>query len=320
MFNSILNKVLDGKDLLFEEAIALLDTKRDDLHLLMHVADTLRRRYCGNKIDICSLINAKSGLCSEDCKFCAQSSHYDTSCSVYPLLGIEKIVAKAKEAKSWGATSFCIVISGEGPNENEFDKIKKAISRIIKEVGIKVDCSLGSLQIGMARALKELGVDRYNHNLETSEDFYKHVCTTHPYKNRMSMIGMLKDVGLSPCCGGIIGMGEAPEDRIKLAFNLKKSNIKCIPVNILNPRKCTPFENIEVLSPFEIIKTIAMFRLILPDATIKIAGGRESSLRDMQGVAFMAGANGMIIGGYLTTEGRSIGQDLQMIRDLGFEL
>lgn len=320
MSESTLSDILNLKELTFEDAIALLDINKEELPFLMHAADAIRRKHCGNKMDICSLVNAKSGLCSEDCKFCAQSSYYNSGCKVYSLLSVEKIVAKAKEAKKWGAGNFCIVISGGEPEDKEFENIKKAIARITKEVGIKVDCSLGSLRIGMVKALKELGIDRYNHNLETSEDYYKNICTTHTYKSRMGMVGMLKDVGVSPCSGGIIGMGEPPEERIKLAFSLRKLNIKCVPINILNPREGTPLEDVDPLPPSEIIKTIAIFRLILPDATIKIAGGRESALRDMQALAFMAGANGMIIGGYLTTRGRSVEQDLQMVRDLGFEL
>ncbi len=320
MVRAILDSVLSGKELGFEEARILLDSRRDDLPFLMHAADTVRRRSCGNRIDMCSLINAKSGLCHEDCKFCTQSARYKTGCKVYPLVSVEKMVRSAREAKRSGATNFCIVISGEGPTRKEFDKIKKAVARINKEVGIKVDCSLGSLEIGMVKELKGLGIDRYNHNLETSEDFYKNICTTHSYHNRLSMVWMLKDVGLKPCCGGIIGLGETPVERLKLAFSLRDLDIRCVPMNILNPRKGTPLENIELLPPVEIIKTIAVFRLILPEAIIKIAGGRECALRDMQVMAFSAGANGMIIGGYLTTKGRSVEEDLQMAKDLGFEL
>ncbi len=320
MIKAILDNVLAGKELGFDEAGILLAAGRDEMPFLMHAADTVRRRTCGNSMDLCSLINAKSGLCSEDCKFCSQSSRYKTGCKVYPLVSVEKMVRAAKAARHAGAHNFCIVISGEGPTRKEFDKIKKAVARINKEVGIKVDCSLGSLEIGMVKELKGLGIDRYNHNLETSQDFYKNICTTHPYENRLSMVGMLKDVGLEPCCGGIIGLGETPEERLKLAFSLKELGIKCVPINILNPRKDTPLEHVEPLSPIETIKTIAIFRLVLPRAIIKVAGGREYGLRDLQSMAFSAGANGMIIGGYLTTEGRSVAEDLQMARDLGFEL
>lgn len=320
MIRDILDNVLSGKELAFEEARVLLGAEREEVLLLMHAADTIRRRFCGNKMDLCSLINAKSGLCSEDCKFCAQSSRYKTSCKTHGLLSIEKIVSSAKDAKRRGATNFCIVISGPGPSREEFDRIKKAILRINKELGIKVDCSLGSLEIGMVKELKELGIARYNHNLETSEDFYKDICTTHSYENRLNMVGMLKDVGLDVCCGGIIGLGESLEERIKLMFSLKKLDIRCVPVNMLNPRPGTPLENTEALQPIEIIKTIAVFRLVLPGAVIKLAGGREYALRDTQAMAFLGGANGMIIGGYLTTKGRSIKEDLQMVKDLGFEV
>ena len=320
MINDILDKVLSGGGLDMGEARRLLNSERGELPFLMHAADTLRQRFCGNKMDLCSLINAKSGLCSEDCKFCTQSSRYKTGCKTYPLVSVEKMVKRAKEAKRIGATSFCIVASGEGPTQEEFKKIKKAIERINKEVGIKVDCSLGSLEIGMVKALKALGIERYNHNLETSEDYYKSICTTHPYKNRLNTVHMLKDTGLEACCGGIIGLGEGIEDRVNLMFKLKDLEIKCIPINILNPRKGTPLEGIRHLLPFEIIKTIAVFRLVLPHAIIKIAGGREAGLRDLQAMAFLSGANGMIIGGYLTTKGRSVEQDLQMIKDLGFDL
>ena len=320
MIRSILDNVLSGKELGFEEARVLLDIEEDNLCFLMHAADAIRRRFCGNRMDLCFLINAKSGLCSEDCKFCAQSSRYNTGCKVYPLVSVDEIVRQAKEAKEQRATNFCIVISGEGPTRKEFDKIKKAIIIINKEVGIKVDCSLGSLEIGMVKELKRSGVDRYNHNLETSQDFYKNICTTHAYENRLNMVRMLKDEGLDPCCGGIIGLGESSEERLKLMFSLKELDIRCVPVNILNPKKGIPLENIDSLPPLEIIKTIAVFRLALPRSIIKIAGGREAALRDLQAMAFRAGANGMIIGGYLTTKGRSVDQDLQMVRDLGFEV
>ncbi|MDP8230342.1 MAG: biotin synthase BioB [Candidatus Gorgyraea atricola] len=320
MIRTILDKVSSGKKLGFKEARILLNADRGELPFLMHAADTVRREHCGNKMNLCSLINAKSGLCSEDCKFCAQSARHNTGCEVYSLVSVEKMIDAAKKAKEIGAANFCIVISGEGPTKEEFEDIKKAIARIKKDVGIKVDCSLGRLDEAMIRELKELGIDRYNHNLETSENFYKEICTTHAYKNRLDMVGMLKDAGLGPCCGGIIGMGEGVEDRLKLLFTLKELGVKCVPINILNPRKDTPLEDIQPLSPWEIIKTVAVFRLVLQDAIIKVAGGRELGLRDMQAMAFTSGANGMIIGGYLTTKGRSVEQDLQMARDLGFKL
>lgn len=320
MIKSILDKVLSGMELDIREARSLLDAEEDKLLFLMHAANVIRKKFCGNKMDLCSLINAKSGLCSEDCKFCAQSSRHKTGCKTYPLVSVDRIVRTAGLAKKQGATNFCIVISGRGPSEKEFEKIKEAIEKINKKIGIRVDCSLGSLRIGMVKELKALGIDRFNHNLETSKEFYKDICTTHSYEKRLGMIGMLKEVGIKPCCGGIIGLGEGPDERLNLAFTLKRLDIGCVPINILNPRKGIPLEGVKPLKPFEIIKTIAVFRLILPKAIIKVAGGRESGLRDLQALAFMAGANGMIVGGYLTTKGRSVEQDLQMVRDLGFEI
>lgn len=320
MIRGILERILDGADISIEEAGLLMASAKSELLALMQGADAVRRKFCGNKIDLCSLINAKSGLCSEDCKFCSQSSRYKTGCGVYPLVSIEKMVSSASQAKNSGAGSFCIVISGADPTKKEFEKIKHAIARIKKEVRIEVDCSLGSMDMESAKELKALGVDRYNHNLETSENFYRNICTSHSYQNRLDTVLLAKSSGLGLCCGGIIGMGEGPKEQLDMAFTLKKLDVRCVPINILNPRKGTPLENIKPLHPLEILKTIAIFRLILPKATIKIAGGREYGLRDLQPAAFMAGANGMIIGGYLTTKGRSVKQDLQMVRDLGFEL
>jgi len=320
MIESILDGVLAGKELAFEEAMVLLSVEGDDLDPLTEAANTIRKRFCGNKIDLCSLINAKSGLCSEDCKFCAQSLRYKTNCETYPLVSVEKIVSAARNAKENGATNFCIVISGKGPTSKEFEKIKEAIRRIKKEVGIKIDCSLGGVTKAMIEDLKKMGIDRYNHNLETSENFYKNICRSHHFNDRLNTVRMLKDLGVEPCCGGIIGLGEAPEERLNLAFLLKELDIRCIPINILNPRKGTPLESVSRLEPLDIIKTVAVFRLILPRSVIKIASGREDALGNMQEKAFASGANGMIIGGYLTTAGQSVEDDLQMVKDLGFEL
>lgn len=319
IIRSILDNILSGKELQFEEAMVLLDASRDELPFLMHTADTIRKRFCGERIDLCYLINAKSGLCSEDCKFCAQSSRYETDCKVYPFVDSQKIIEEAHKAKKSGANHFCIVTSGEGPTENEFIKIKEAITRINKELDIEIDCSLGMVEKTWISELKSLGVKRYNHNLETSCEFYKSICTTHSYHDRLDMVKTLLDEGLDPCCGGIIGLGEDKIQRLKLAFSLKELKIRCVPINILNPIKGTPLAGIERLDSWEIIKTIAVFRLVLPEAIIKVAGGREYALGDFQAEAFRAGANGMIIGGYLTTKGRSVEEDLQMVRDLGFK-
>lgn len=312
----LLDRVLEDVPIRFGEARRLLEVDRDEFLLLAYSADRIRRRFCGDKIDLCSIINAKSGMCLEDCKFCAQSSFYNTDCKVYPLLSSLELLEAARNAKRIGAQSFCIVTSGLAPEDEEFQNLKNVIRKIRDEVDIDVDCSLGRLTEEMMKELKALGIKRFNHNLETSRGFFDKVCTTHSFEDRYKTVQNLRALGIEACTGGIIGLGEAPIDRIELAFHLKVLGVECIPINILNPRPGTPLENQRPLSIFEILKTIAIFRFILPKSVIKIAGGREFNLRDFQAMSFLAGANGMIIGGYLTTRGRPVEQDLQMIKDL----
>jgi biotin synthase len=306
----------EGKDLLFPEAEALLKVKGAEQSYLFAIANKVKEKYWGNEVDVCSIINAKSGGCSEDCKFCAQSAHYSSSSLRYPLLEIEKIVESASRAQKWGSSHFCIVTSGNELSDSEFQKVLLAIKEIKKRLPIKVDCSLGSLSLEEARLLKEAGVSRYNHNVETTRDYFSSICTTHSYASRVETINNLKKVGISVCCGGIIGLGETLHQRLKFAFELKELNGMCVPINILSPRPKTPLENSPPLPPLEIVKTIAIFRLILPDKIIKIAGGRERNLRSLQALALLAGANGFILGDYLTTQGQPPEQDLEMVRDL----
>ncbi len=313
----LLDRILDGSSVEFEDAIKLLEVDRDGLLLLLYSADRIRRRFCGDKMHLCSIINAKSGACPEDCKFCAQSSFYNTDCRVYPLVSSLELFEAARNAKRIGAQSFCIVTSGLVPEEEEFEKIKDAVRKIRDEIAIEVDCSLGRITEKMMKELKVLGIKRFNHNLETSKEFFGKVCTTHSFEDRYKTVQNLRALGIEACTGGIIGLGESPIDRIELAFFLKELGVECVPINILNPRSGTPLENQRPLSIFEILKTIAIFRFILPKSVIKVAGGRELNLRDFQALAFLSGANGMIIGGYLTTKGRPVEQDLQMIYDLG---
>lgn len=313
---NLMDRVLAGGFVEFKEAKRLLEVNRDDLLLLAYSADKIRRRFCGDSIDLCSIINAKSGACLEDCKFCAQSSFYNTDCRVYPLVSSLELLEAARNAKRIGAQSFCIVTSGLAPEDEEFEKIKDVVRKIRDEVDIEVDCSLGRITEEMMKELKILGIKRFNHNLETSKGFFDKVCTTHSFLDRYKTVQNLKMLGIEACTGGIIGLGETPIDRIELAFHLKELGVECVPINILNPRPGTPLENRRPLSIFEILKTIATFRFILPKSVIKVAGGREFNLRDFQAMAFLAGANGMIIGGYLTTKGRPVERDLQMIKDL----
>lgn len=322
LITDIGDRILSGGSISFDEAIELQKQSGADILTLMALANRIRERFCGSKVDLCAIINAKSGRCPEDCSFCAQSSYYSTGCPEYPLLEQDRLIGAAENAKRMGAANFCIVTSGNKLDDKEFRAVCITISRIRNEVGIDVDGSLGFVSGQRAHQLKEAGIVRYNHNLETSEDFYHNICSTHRFEDRVRSVEALKAADISTCCGGIIGVGEEPLHRIKLAFKLKELDIDCVPINILNPRPGTPLGSngrLKPIEPMEILKTIAIFRFVLPKAIIKLAGGRQVNLRDLQAAALLAGANGLIIGNYLTTPGGDPERDLQMIKDLGFE-
>lgn len=314
------DKVLDGRPATMKEILPLLEAKGPDIMELATVANRVRVEFMGNHIDLCSLLSAKSGRCPEDCAFCAQSAHYKTEAPVYPLMDVTEMVKEASEAQKGKTERFCLISSGRQLNDKEFETVLRALRQIRNETDLALDCSLGTLTQERAEALKKAGVTRYNHNLETAESHFSKICTTHSFQDRVRTINLLKDQGFSICCGGIIGLGESPQQRLELAFSLRTLEIDCIPLNILNPRPGTPLENSDPIPPMEIIKTIALFRLILPKGTLKIAGGREMNLRDLQSLGLLAGANGLIVGNYLTTTGRSAEDDLTMLRDLGFEI
>lgn len=315
------SQILEGGELSYDDALRLTETPDVEVPYLAAIANEVRRQFAGNTIESCALSNIKSGNCSEDCKFCAQSGHYKTDSPVYPQISVNEIVSQARAAEAMGATEFCMVSSGWGAtNEKEFKTVLEAVRRISAETKLLVDCSLGFLTGEQMLQLKEAGLYRNNHNLEASKNYFDKICSTHTYQERMNHIELVRHYGIHPCSGGILGMGETPRDRVDLAFDLRKLGAECVPINILNPRAGTPLGDVKPLSPLEIIKTIAVFRLILPKSTIKIAGGREVNLRDLQAMAMQAGANGLILGNYLTTMGRSSEQDIQMLKDLGFEV
>jgi len=314
------DKVLSGRSATMRDILPLLEAKGPDIVQLAAVANRVRVEFMGNHIDLCSLLNAKSGRCPEDCAFCAQSVHYKTEAPAYPLMEADQMVKQAKDAQKSKTGRFCLISSGRDLNDKEFETVLNVLSKIRDETELALDCSLGTLTQERAEALKKAGVTRYNHNLETAESHFSKICTTHSFQDRIRTIEILKGQGFSICCGGIIGLGESASQRMELAFSLKALEIDCIPLNILNPRPGTPLEHSVPVPPMEIIKTIALFRLILPRGTLKIAGGREVNLRDLQSLALLAGANGLIVGNYLTTPGRSAEDDLTMLRDLGFEM
>ena len=312
-----MDAVLSGNDISFQDAEKLLQS--NDVYSLAHCSNTITRRFNGDVVDVETLINAKSGACPEDCSFCAQSSWYSTGINKYPLLPQGVIMAQAEKAKESGVDSFCLVCAYRSPPEKEFEQICKTINEIKKKVKIDVNVSLGFMTREMVRRLKSLGVKRYNHNLETSESYFSQICKTHDFSDRVNTAKIVKEEGLELCCGGIIGMGESPRQRLELAFSIKSLQADEVPINILIARKGTPLESLNPLDPVDAIKTIAVWRFIMPKTILKIAGGREVHLRDKERIALKAGANGIITGGYLTTGGNNSISDIAMIKEIGLQ-
>jgi biotin synthase len=290
-----------------------------DLYDLLYLANKVREEYCGNKVRVCSIVNAKSGRCSENCRFCAQSGHNNANIEEYSLKKPEEILKTAKEVEKNGSKRFGIVTSGNRIyTEKDWESVFKTVKLLIKETSLVVDASLGSLDLEHARLLKSVGLKRYHHNLETSEKYFKKICTTHTFNDRLKTVKVVKEAGLELCCGCLFGLGEKWSDRISLAFTLKEIDPDCIPLNFLYPVQGTPLENKISLTPKEILKIIAIFRIILPKTDISICGGRAHNLRSLQSWMFYAGANATMIGNYLTTQGNPPEKDLQMIEDLEF--
>ncbi len=283
---------------------------------LIALADKTRKRYAGSKIDLCNILNAKSGSCGEDCKFCAQSGRHSTHAANYPLKDKGEILRAARQAKEMGADRFDIVTSGNTLTVSEINMIADCISEIRDAVGIKICASLGKLDERSLTLLKRSGLSRYHHNIETSPRFFTKIVTTHSFADRVKTIKAAKNAGLEVCSGGIIGLGETWDDRIEMALLLKRLDVDSVPINILVPIKGTPMEGSRKISAIDAIRTIALFRIILKDKTIKAAAGRESVLKDYQALLFMAGANGMLIGGYLTIRGREVAQDRRLVNEI----
>jgi biotin synthase len=312
-----MHKVLAGGSITFEEADRLLAT--DDVMILADCANKITRTFNGNTVDVEALINAKSGRCPEDCSFCAQSSFYDTGITKYPLLPKEALVDKARKAKEAGATSFCLVCAYRDPPEKDFQEICETITTIRSHVDIEVNVSLGFMTPARAHRLRELGVKRYNHNLEAAESYFSKICKTHDFADRVNTAKIVKQAGLELCSGGIIGMGESKKERLELAFSLASLHPDEVPINILIGREGTPMGGFQPIDPLEAIKTIAVWRFIMPKTILKIAGGRELHLKDKERLALKAGANGIITGGYLTTSGNPPNKDIAMIKDIGLK-
>ncbi len=311
-------KVLNGGEITREEAIELIHTSDEDTMLLLAMADKIRRTFNGDDVDLCAIVNARSGRCPENCKFCAQSAHHNTGVTEYPFMTADEILSAARKAKEAGAIRFSIVTSGRNTNNpREFEQILEALKRIKEELQLEICCSLGLLTYEQAVKLKEVGVTRYHSNIETAPSNFPSICTTHSFEDKMFTINNAQKAGIRVCSGGILGLNESLEQRVEMAFELKRLNIDSVPLNILNPIPNTPFENNAPIPPLEILRTFAVFRYILPKASIRTAGGREVNLRDLQALALSGGLNGIMVGNYLTTAGRAPEEDLQMIKDLG---
>lgn len=311
-------RIIAGGEVTREEADALLriDPASDEVYDLFYAAHKVRRHFHGNQVTFCSILPTKFGNCSEDCKFCAQSAHWDADINAHPMMEGTEVADACRDARDRGASAFGIVNSGRGPNKKEWPKILAALEEMKKVDGICHCATLGELTPEQARDLKAVGVRRVNHNLETSREFYPQIVSTHSWEDRVRTIRIAQEAGLEACSGCIFGMGETVEDRVSLVFSLKELNPHVVPLNFLHPIPGTPLAHIPPLRPLEILKIIAVVRLVLPRQDVKVGGGREKNLRDLQSWMFYVGATSGLIGNYLSTYGRKNEEDLQMIRDL----
>jgi len=319
VWQELADDVLAGETLSPEHALSVLECPDEQLLDLLAAAYRVRRQYFGNEVQLYFLMNAKSGLCPEDCSYCSQSKVSEAEIPRYNLLSRDKLMDGARIAAERKARTYCIVISARGPNEREMRAVTTIVPEIKQQYNLKICACLGLLTPEQAQELKACGVDRVNHNLNTSDSFYAEICTTHTFADRLATLRAVRDAGMEMCSGGIIGMGERRQDVVDLAITLRDLGVQSIPVNFLNPIDGTPLAGRSDLNPRYCLKVLAMFRLANPDRELRIAGGRELHLGSMQALAMYA-ANSIFVGDYLTTKGQPAEADYQMIRDLGFEI
>ncbi|MGZ4163774.1 MAG: biotin synthase BioB [Tumebacillaceae bacterium] len=318
-YRELAQKVLEGYVLTEQEALAIVQAPDEDLLDIMHAAYQIRKHYYGNKVKLNMIINAKSGLCPEDCGYCSQSIVADTPVEKYTLLNKDKILAGAHEAIERKAGTYCIVMSGRQPTEREVDSVVEAVKEIRDTTDLKICCCLGFLNEQSAAKLADAGVHRYNHNLNTSKENYDNICSTHTYDDRVNTVEQVKNAGMSPCSGVIMGMGESDAELVQIALSLRALDADSIPVNFLNAIDGTPLEGTHHLNPRHCLKSVAMFRFVNPTKEIRLSGGREINLRSLQALGLYA-ANSIFVGDYLTTAGQKPTSDWSMIEDLGFEI
>jgi len=316
MIGQIEEKILGGGSIHKEEASYISGISGYDIFKLFLSANRIRSHFMGNRAGLCSIVNAKSGACPEDCSFCVQSSKSKAEIDVYPLINKAVIIGKARDAKRAGVKRFSIVTSGRSVSQKDLLSIAELISDI-KTIGLLPCASLGILKERDLKILKTAGLERYHHNLETSERFFPLICTTHTYRDKIQTINSTKSTGLSICSGGIFGMGETWQDRIDMAFFLKDIDVDSIPINFLIPIKGTALGERDVLHPFEALKIVSLYRFILPQKEIRVCGGRNQILNEFNAFVFFAGADSLLTGNYLTTPGKSYDDDLRLIKTYG---
>jgi biotin synthase len=314
------DRCLAGDEIGREEIDSLLAQARMDFFDLLYWANRIRDKFFGNKVKMCSIVPGRLGGCNQDCRFCAQSARYDAGYTSTKTLSDEEVLSAAEQAKSNGVGRFGIVYSGRAVSEEELARLGGLIAQIKERFGLKVCASLGTITEQQAKRLADSGLSGYNHNLETSERHFPDIVTTHKYADRVNTIRSAQEAGLRVCAGGIFGIGESDDDRVEMALTLRGLGVDTVPMNFLHPIEGTPLGESKTLEPTEILRIIAIYRFILPGTTLKIAGGRVLNLRDMQSWMFYAGANAILSGNYLTTTGRAVKEDMQMLTDLGLEV
>lgn len=313
------DEVINGKLISETEALSILKCPDENLLKLLDGAFKVRRHYYGKKVKLNMIINTKSGICPENCGYCSQSTVSTATIQKYRMLDKETILKGAKQAHHLQAGTYCIVASGRGPTNKEVSHVASAVGEIKERYGIKVCACLGMLKPDQARILKEAGVDRYNHNVNTSREHHTAITTSHTYDDRVNTVNLVKESGISPCSGVIVGMRETLQDVVNMAYCLRELDADSIPVNFLHAIDGTPLEGTDELNPRYCLKVLALFRYINPTKEIRISGGREVNLRSLQPLGLFA-ANSIFVGDYLTTSGQESTADHKMLEDLGFEI
>ena len=318
LIDGMIEIALKGQSISSDKALQLESFTHEELDYLFIGTDRIRDKFKGDDVKICSIVNAKSGRCVEDCSFCAQSSSFQTDAPETELMSVEEMVAAAKEAEAFGANEFSIVASGTKMDDRqELDKVIAAVRRIKAETKLETCCSLGLMELDDLKELKAAGLDRCHHNLETAASFFNKIVTTHTYEDEVKAVQNAKEAGLQVCVGGIFGMGETFAQRVELAFSIRELGTQSLPINFLKPIDGTGLDHLETIEYYDALKTIALLRLVLPKIDLFVCGGREEVMTDKQEQLFSAGANGILGGNYLTTKGQDPKRDIEMIQSLG---